>query len=146
MPYRPQGDAGIGSRIRRIRQAQDMTAQELAKSAGISAGYLSEVERDLSAISGEKLVRIAGALGVSVGMVVGEEEPVEDSHEIRIPQALSEAAEQLGISHRATISLLRGRRSLVAKRSQAPADEWKSADWLRFYRTVRKYLGDEAER
>lgn len=143
MAKEPSGQ-GIGARIKRIRQAQDMTAQELARSAGISAGYLSAVERDLSAISGEKLVRIAQALTVSVAVLVGEENPAAVAlEEIRIPRALSEAAQQLGLSYQATIMLLQGRRSLVAKRSDSSTQEWDATDWIKFFHTVREYLPNE---
>ena len=52
----------VGRRIKRLRQSQDVTVQELAKRSGVSSGYLSEVERGLSSISVDKLMQIAEGL------------------------------------------------------------------------------------
>lgn len=135
----------VGQRIRSARQSKELTGQQLARLAGISAGYLSEVERGLSAISGEKLVQIADALGMRVSYLLEapERAPAEDApNTIQIPAALSEAAEQLGLSYIATRRLLEGRRSLVARRSQGPEHDWTLQDWCEFYNKVKRYIDD----
>ena len=133
----------VGSRIKATRQAQGLTLQKLAEESGISPGYLSEVERGLSAISGEKTVAVARVLGVASGYVLegrgGGEPPVA---EVRIPAALSALAEQLNLSHKATVTLLAGKQSLLARRSSGQEQEWGVSEWKKFYEQVKDYLPD----
>jgi len=133
----------VGRRIKRLRQTQDITAQELAKRSRVSAGYLSEVERGLSAVSVDKLMQIAEGLGLSLDDLLGEAtKTVSGENVIPIPAALSAAADQLNLSHRATLTLLQGQRSLTARRSKAEQGEWGVDEWIRFYDQVKNYLPD----
>ena len=116
-----------------------MTVQELAEKARISTGYLSEVERGMSAVSVERLGRIASALGVSLSYLLdGGEEQTGDV--VHIPNALSEAAEQLGLSYSETRRLLEGRQSLVARRAKSDRGDWDAPRWTEFYQNVKNYL------
>lgn len=136
--------AELGKRIKDLREKRDMNAQRVAKLAEMSPGYLSEVERGLSAISFEKLVRLAEVLGVSVGYFEGDQpEAAQPGSEVRIPAALSKAAEKLELSYRATLSLLEGKESLVARRSKSREKEWTVDEWVEFYESVKDYLPDD---
>jgi len=53
----------IGSRIRSLRQLNDLTQEELAERAGLTKGFISQVERDLTSISLDSLLQILDALG-----------------------------------------------------------------------------------
>ena len=132
----------IGRRIRSTRRSKEMTVQHLAKKAKVSTGYLSEVERGLSAVSVDKLRSIASALGVDLNFVLvgSESTSAASSTEVRIPTALAAAAEQLDLSYVVTVSLLSGRRSLVAKRSSGPDDEWTAEQWIEFYEKVKEFV------
>jgi len=131
----------VGKRIKRLRQAQDLTGHELAKRSSISAGYLSELERGLSAVSVDKLKQVAQGLGVGVDVLLGEQSPeVQDQSVIQIPAALSAAAEKLNLSYRATLALFQGQRSLLARRSKAEHGEWDVDQWLKFHEQVKDYL------
>lgn len=55
-----------GDRIRHLRQRQKLTLQVLADLAGISVGFLSQVERDRATPSLGTLAAIAGALGENI--------------------------------------------------------------------------------
>lgn len=132
----------VGQRIKSVRQARGKTVQQLASDAGMSPGYLSEVERGLSAISFEKLVRIAEELKVTTDFLKDGKGAPGESDAVRIPAALSAAAEQLGLSHRSTMRLLEGRQSLVARRSQSQETEWNVQQWFDFYERVKEYLPD----
>ena len=131
----------VGKRIKRLRQAQDITGHELAKRSNISAGYLSEVERGLSAVSVDKLKQVAEGLGVGVDVLLGDY-PVEaqDQNVVQIPSALSSAADQLNLSYRATLALFQGQRSLLARRSKTEQSEWDVDQWVKFYEQVKDYL------
>ncbi|MEX2120797.1 MAG: helix-turn-helix transcriptional regulator [Pirellulales bacterium] len=144
MEFGTQQRIDVGRRIKGARQANDLTAQQLAKLAGLSPGYLSEVERGLSAVSSEKLARIARVLQVTVDYLLeGPRETPKAEDEVRIPAALSAAAEQLRLSHKATLRLLQGKESLVAKRSAAHDADWALQDWVRFYKKVKDYLPND---
>lgn len=54
---------GLGSVIKRLRQEKGMSLQELARSSGVSAGMLSQVERGLSNPSVRIVTAIRRALG-----------------------------------------------------------------------------------
>jgi transcriptional regulator with XRE-family HTH domain len=56
----------LGRVLRRIRQAQGRTLQEVADTAGVSMAYLSEVERGRKEVSSELLAVICRALGIAL--------------------------------------------------------------------------------
>ncbi|MFC3073216.1 helix-turn-helix domain-containing protein [Shinella pollutisoli] len=61
----PREDA-IGGQIRELRKARGLTLQEVADAAGISVGYLSQIERNQSKLPIGVLKRISTALGVQI--------------------------------------------------------------------------------
>ena len=129
----------LGKRIRTFRMSKGMTGQELAKLAEISPAYLSEVERGLSEASGEKLLRIAGSLGVSLqSLLEGKRAQAKD--EVVFPVALAEAADQFGWPFRTMASLYEARQSLVARRASGELKEWSMKDWVEFHDKVKDYL------
>ena len=133
--------AEVGRRIKQLRQSQTLTVHELANRSGVSAGYVSEVERGMSAVSVDKLMKIADGLKVSLGSLLGgDPHPAAGQAIVQIPAALSKAAEQLNLSHRATLTLLQGQRSLMARRSKLDTGEWGVEEWLKFYEQVKDYL------
>ncbi len=62
----------LGEVLRRRRTAQGRTLREVAASARVSLGYLSEVERGRKEASSELLAAICGALGVPMSAVMRE--------------------------------------------------------------------------
>lgn len=61
----------LGAVLRERRLAQNSSLRELATCAGVSLGYLSEVERGRKEISSELLAAVASALTCEVGDVIG---------------------------------------------------------------------------
>lgn len=57
----------IGNRIQGLRETRGWTLQELARRTGLSASFLSQLERGRCSVSITSLDRIATELGVSVG-------------------------------------------------------------------------------
>lgn len=130
----------IASRIRSLRRAREISIEKLAALAQISAGYLSEVERAYSEISGAKLARLAENLGTTVDyLLTGREEQAANAA-VMIPTGLSEAAKKLDLSYSQTLQLLRGKEQLVARRSARIEQEWTAEKWIEFYGKVRDYL------
>jgi transcriptional regulator with XRE-family HTH domain len=60
----------IGQALRTSRVAQGRTLRDVAKSARVSLGYLSEVERGQKEASSELLNAICAALDISLGEVL----------------------------------------------------------------------------
>jgi transcriptional regulator with XRE-family HTH domain len=54
--------SSIGDRIRMSRQAKALTQEELASRAGLTKGFISQVERNLTSLSVESLLGILDAL------------------------------------------------------------------------------------
>ena len=60
----------IGESLREERMAQGKTLREISKSARVSLGYLSEVERGQKEASSELLAAICGALNLPLSIVL----------------------------------------------------------------------------
>jgi transcriptional regulator with XRE-family HTH domain len=56
----------IGDKIRSLRQQSELTQEELAERAGLTKGFISQIERDLTSISLDSLIQILDALGTKV--------------------------------------------------------------------------------
>ena len=56
----------IGERIRNLRQSSNLTQEELAERAGLTKGFISQIERDLTSISLDSLVQLLEALDENI--------------------------------------------------------------------------------
>jgi len=64
---RPDDDAVfMGSEIRSLRNARDITLQDLSAATRLSIGYLSQIERGISSPTVDALYAISRALGVTI--------------------------------------------------------------------------------
>src|ERR1700688_4978646 len=99
--------ATVGERIREVREAKGWTQDKLADEAKISKGFLSEVENKGRNMSLDLLLRVATALDASVEfLATGVGDQTSARKPVVITSELSEAAEQLHLSHQQTIDLL----------------------------------------
>lgn len=62
--------AVIGDELRRIRLNQGRTLRDVSKTAIVSLGYLSEIERGVKEPSSEMLAAICAALDTSVANLI----------------------------------------------------------------------------
>jgi transcriptional regulator with XRE-family HTH domain len=62
----------LGDAIRRIRLAKGLSQEQLALQADIDRGYLGRVERGDNNVAILTLLRIADALGLSLGQLLAE--------------------------------------------------------------------------
>lgn len=60
------GEKPIGTQIRELRKVKNMTLQQVANGAGISVGYLSQIERNQSKLPIGVLKKISGVLGIQM--------------------------------------------------------------------------------
>jgi transcriptional regulator with XRE-family HTH domain len=68
LPVEPStAPVAIGSRIRAARQSQRLTIEHVADATGLTKGFLSRVERDLTSPSVASLVTLCQVLSISVG-------------------------------------------------------------------------------
>jgi transcriptional regulator with XRE-family HTH domain len=130
----------LGERIKQRRLELGWTQDVLAQKAGISKGFLSDLENGKRGIGAETLLDIGRVLGVSLdSLMTGTAADEIERREIEIPQALAEFASTRGLSFRQTLTLLQMQRQIVARRTTA-GGERTAFDWARFYESVQEFL------
>jgi len=133
----------VGKRLQHIRTNKRLTLDQLAKRAGISKSFLWEVEHDNSGISGEKLLRVANALGASLDFLL-KGEPAPENYQppsaIEIPSELSDMAEDSRLTYTQTLALLEIERSIIARRSTKSHYRKSKEDWQKLYVGVKPFL------
>jgi transcriptional regulator with XRE-family HTH domain len=76
-PSEPPAPPAFGGRIRALRGKAGLTLQALADQAGISVGFLSQVERDKASPSLGTLANLAAALGVELDHFIATPKPAD---------------------------------------------------------------------
>lgn len=110
----------LGEVLRRHRQRQGRTLRDVAATARVSLGYLSEVERGVKEASSELLTAVCDALGVSLADVLHEIS--EDLYALERRPLQSVGFGAVGrTSARAAIRPVAGVAPLVAGRAPAAA-------------------------
>lgn len=132
----------VGERIRQIRGDMGWTQERLAREAGLSKSFLSDIENNKTRVSGDNLLKIAEVLGASLDYLMkGDTRQERDEPKsIEIPVELSNAAEELSISFREAIMLLNIQRSIVAKRSSTQRRQMGKEDWIRLYEKIKTFM------
>ena len=101
-----RGDGELGVRLRRRRKALGLAAKELARAAGVSPSYVSQLEhgkQDRPSL--DVLSALATALGVPTSELLGE--PLAVVVAAETPPALASLAEDLHLDA-ATTAMLAG--------------------------------------
>jgi len=73
-PDRPEDkatDIEVGARVRSLRHARGLALKDVAGRAGLSTGFLSQLERGISSASIRVLARLADALDVGIAEIFG---------------------------------------------------------------------------
>jgi transcriptional regulator with XRE-family HTH domain len=98
---RARGDGELGARIRRRRKALGLAAKDLARAAGVSPSYVSQLEHGTQERPSLDVVHaLAVALGLSSAELFGE--PVAVALPPTIPPVLAALAGDLGLDARTT--------------------------------------------
>ena len=63
----------FGFRLKRLRESRGLTQEQLAEKASLDRTYVSDVERGSRNIGLKNIVKLAGALAVSVGDFFGRD-------------------------------------------------------------------------
>lgn len=133
--------ATVGDRIKKVREAKGWTQEKLADESKVSRGFLSDVEKRGKNISLDLLLRIANALGASVGyLATGEGEQLGERKPVVIPMELSHAAEELRLSYPETLDLLDAYNSVVARRSDRSKGTMSVKDWKELHAAVKSVI------
>ena len=75
-------DKHVGERIRDLRRGRKLTLEQLAAATGLTASFLSQMERNLTGVTLSSLVNIAKALGVPLKEIVAQPAQVSpDTHQ-----------------------------------------------------------------
>lgn len=82
----------IGARIRAARKGKGWTLDALASKCGLSTGFLSQVERDLTTLSIVSLSAICHALNIPIESLFSSSRPIGQE-----PSAITRADQQLHI-------------------------------------------------
>lgn len=75
-------DRAVGNRVRLLRKARGRSLKEVAARAGLSAGFLSQIERGLSSASVRALARIADALDAVIADIFPNDSGADDASRI----------------------------------------------------------------
>lgn len=120
----------LGIEIRRRRTEQGLSLSDLARLAGISKGYLSQIENEAAnRPSAQTLFRLARALGTSVGELLGEHDSTSEP-EIIVPDSLRDFARQAGIPE-VDLRMLAG----IHYRGRTPQSP---EDWRFIYESIKR--------
>ena len=131
----------VGERIRKRRSELAWTQEDLAKKAGISKSFLSDLENGKRNVGADTLLDIARALSLSLDyLMTGEESEAAPPSEVQIPSSLAAFAATAGISFRQALMLLEMQQQIVAHRSHTKKEGLDKVDWQKFYEAVKDFL------
>jgi transcriptional regulator with XRE-family HTH domain len=116
------------------------TQDHLCQKAGISKGFLSDLENDKRSVSAENLLDIARALSLSLDYLMTGKASQDQPTEVPIPVSLARFAAEEGLSFRQTLMLLDMQKQIVAHRSAKKKDGLEGVDWRKFYEGVKEFL------
>lgn len=71
---------GVGTRIKEIRNRQNITLKQLSESTSLSIGFLSQLERGLSNVAIDSLQKIANALQTPIQEILDTRQIDDEDH------------------------------------------------------------------
>jgi DNA-binding XRE family transcriptional regulator len=131
-----------GQRIKALRTERKITQEKLAQQAGISVGFLSDLENDKTNVGADKLLDIAEALDVSLdylmkGDVVAQ---APKAVALELPASLVRLADRVGLTVTQARQLLGMRQQLLGFRSDTKNTDLESFDWEKLHESVKEFL------
>lgn len=131
----------LGERIKQRRTELGWTQDVLAQKAGISKGFLSDLENSKRNVSADTLLDVARVLGLSLDylMTGSDGEPGVKEH-LAFPPGLTELASRKGLTFAQTLTLLQMQKQIIANRSASKKLATDDFDWQKFYESVKEFL------
>lgn len=135
-------DATPGDRIKAMRIERKLTQEKLAQAAGISIGFLSELENGKSNIGADKLLDIAVALEVSLDYLMKGDENAQVAKDVplELPASLVRVASREGLTVNQARQLLGMQRQIKAFRNDLKSTELETFDWDTFYKSLKNFI------
>lgn len=130
----------VGKRIRDRRTELGWTQDVLAVKAGISKGFLSDLENGKRSVGADNLLDIARVLSLSLDFLMTGEQTDAPPSEVQIPASLANYAAASGISFRQALMLLDMQSQIIAHRSTTKKDSLEDFDWQKFHEAVKEFL------
>ncbi len=133
----------LGERIRQRRRELGWTQDTLMRKAGISKGFLSDLENGKRGVGADTLLDISRVLGLSLDYLMtgsGAKGKKSEAEDVEIPAALARFAAEAGISFRQTLVLLDVLQVILANRGSAKKQSMEKVDWPRFYEAIKDFL------
>ena len=75
----------VGERVKRRRTELGLTQDELAQKAGISKGFLSDLENGKRSIGAERLLDLGRAMSVSLDFLMTGKDSKDQEAQVQIP-------------------------------------------------------------
>lgn len=135
-------DATPGDRIKAMRIERKLTQEKLALAAGISIGFLSELENGKSNVGADKLLDIAVALEVSLDYLMKGDENAQVAKDVplELPASLVRVASREGLTVNQARQLLGMQRQIKAFRNDQKSTELEAFDWDAFYQSLKNFI------
>ncbi len=121
----PDTEAAVGEQLRELRHAKGMTLTDVAAQAGISLGYLSQIERNQSRLPIGVLRRVSDVLGVHINYFFQREaagRPEERDIVVRAANRRRMTFTGLGISEELLTPNLKGPLEMLMSTIEPGAD------------------------
>ena len=133
--------ATIGDRIRERRLQLNWTLEKLSTEAGVSKGFLSDLETGRrKGAGGQILSEIARVLGVSLDHIISGGSSTLQGESVQIPASLVAFAQQAGLTFAQALLVLQLRRQIIAHRSNSKSDDLELFDWKPFYEAIKPHM------
>ena len=85
IPAAPPEPPRVGSTLQSLRQTQGLSLDELSRKAGVSKSMLSQIERNQANPTVAVVWRLANALGVDMGELLGDGRPAAAPAIVSVP-------------------------------------------------------------
>jgi transcriptional regulator with XRE-family HTH domain len=137
--------ATTGDRIRERREHRGWTQEGLAGKAGVSKGFLSDLENNKRNVSADYALRIANALGVSLDYLIRGEITQRDIERapVSIPPELSIAAQELNLTYAQTLTLIDAHEAVIARRGLRRTSPPSVANWKHLHGLIMAAYPDD---
>ena len=130
----------VGERIKARRLELGWTQEQLCQKAGISTGFLSDVENKKRSVSAETLLDIARVVDLSLDYLMKGDGGQAQNDQVQIPRSLAEFAKAENISFVRALVLLDMQQQIIAHRTSASPDDLQDVNWKKFYESVKEFL------
>jgi len=134
-----------GDRIKAMRIERKLTQDRLATDAGISTGFLSDLENGKSNVGADKLLDIAEALDVSLDYLMKGEQEKGPSKDVpmALPASLVRLASREGLTINQIRQLMVMQRQVIAFRNDLKSINPESFDWEQLFGSLKNYIKND---